>query len=38
MQKLRLFRRGRLAGLVTPSFYQPELKQSVWEKIDLPEI
>ena len=40
MMKMKLFRRGKLVGLVTPSFYTAEIEpvQSIWDDIDLPNL
>lgn len=40
MEKVKLFRRGRLVGLITPNFYRPEVRESscVWEQVELQKI
>jgi hypothetical protein len=38
MKKAKLIRKGRFVGLVNEHFYKPELKPSIWDKLDLPNV
>ncbi len=35
--KVKLFRRGRLVGIVRPNFHNQK-QDSVWQKLELPEL
>jgi hypothetical protein len=36
--KGKLIRKGRVAGLVNDHFYRPELKPTIWDKLELPSM
>ncbi len=37
-EKIKLFRKGRLVGLVTPQFEDSSPKPTIWDKLDLAQI